>query len=256
MAVVALDGELTPPDASLLRHNLLRRLTDCPDALLVDLGGIRAADEQALTVFQAVRRRASVWPQIPLLLCSPTLAVAAKLARMGLERIVPVYQSRAAAVAASAASSSLARADQELAPSIDAPAQARELVAQLCRAWGLPDLAKLAQLIVSELVTNAVTYAGGGLRLSAVLRATQLHLIVRDQNPDPPRPRADQALRADQAGYRHGHGLRLVDAFADSWGYLTNGAGKAVWARLRVTPARRPGPPRRRHSGRGEPAPG
>jgi anti-sigma regulatory factor (Ser/Thr protein kinase)/anti-anti-sigma regulatory factor len=247
IAVVALDGALTLPQVGGVRHALLKSLTDCPDALVVDLRGVPDADELALAVFRSVRRHASVWPAVPLLLSSASVAVAAKLASTGLDRILPVYRTQAAAVAATSARPSIARADHEFVPSSHAPAQARVLIAEICQVWDLKEMADLAQLIVSELVTNAVSYTGGGLRLSAVLRPDQLHLIVRDQSPEPPRPEASPV----EPRAWHGRGLRLIDTLADSWGYLANGTGKAVWALLRVTQPPHPGPPPLSGSGRG-----
>jgi anti-sigma regulatory factor (Ser/Thr protein kinase)/anti-anti-sigma regulatory factor len=254
IAVVALEGELTLSEVSRLRHSLLRCLAECPDALIVDLQGVSGSGELALAVFRAVRRRASTWPAVPVLLCSPLAGVATKLARAGLDRILPVYRTRAAALAATTAAPSIARADHDFVPSVHTPTRARSLIAEICHAWDLKEVTEQAQLIVSELVTNAVRYTRGGLRLSAVLRTGQLHLIVRDQSPAPPRLRAAPGGPVTRHG--HGHGLRLVEMLADSWGYLANGAGKAVWARLRVTPARRPDPPPPPDSARGGPAPG
>jgi len=103
--------------------------------------------------------------------------------------------------------------------------RARRLTAQTCRFWAL-DSGRTAELVVSELVGNAVLHGWGtvGLRL----RETDGVLLVEvdDANPAPP---ARAGERYDGPG---GYGLNVVDQLAE-WGWRSHGAGKTVWARLR-----------------------
>ena len=106
--------------------------------------------------------------------------------------------------------------------------------------WGLGDLAYAVELVVSELVTNAVqasvdhdgrprySYDHGlacvHLRLSADGRAALVE--VWDENAMPPAP--VQLELADEGG----RGLMLIDALAERWGrnLPLSGRGKIVWA--------------------------
>nr|WP_225446755.1 SpoIIE family protein phosphatase [Streptacidiphilus sp. PB12-B1b] len=103
-----------------------------------------------------------------------------------------------------------------------APSRARRLVRSTLTGWGVPDLSDVAELLVSELVTNAVRYSQApiGLRL---LKDRMLLVEVSDPLPDPPQQR--QAARTDEGG----RGLELVHSLADRWGTRVEGAGKVVW---------------------------
>jgi anti-sigma regulatory factor (Ser/Thr protein kinase) len=107
--------------------------------------------------------------------------------------------------------------------------------------WGLAGVAESAELVVSELVTNAVAAtvaaATGGvpqpvrLRLSARMdgqRVDAVQVEVWDAASALPRPGRDAP--PDEPG---GWGLVLVEAVAESWGSYPAGAGgKVVWALL------------------------
>ncbi|MEU9079487.1 ATP-binding protein [Kitasatospora sp. NPDC004745] len=79
-------------------------------------------------------------------------------------------------------------------------------------------------LMVSELVTNACLHAGGPRELRLRWDGERLRVEVVDASPVPPRlqPLIDP-------GRPGGHGLRVVDRLARSWGSLPEGGGKAVW---------------------------
>ena len=96
--------------------------------------------------------------------------------------------------------------------------------------WRLTGLTDSAELLVSEIVTNAVqiTRADGQtapVRLWLLGVRTQLLILVWDASPLPPVP-----LRVcDDAG--NGRGLVLVDTLSTRWGHFQHhGGGKAVWA--------------------------
>jgi anti-sigma regulatory factor (Ser/Thr protein kinase) len=76
-----------------------------------------------------------------------------------------------------------------------------------------------AEVVVSELVTNALIH--GALPITLAVERTNgiFHVEISDE-------RGDFGPRS-----RHGHGLQLVDAFAQSWGvHRIEGNGKIVWA--------------------------
>lgn len=232
MTIVALAGPLTLTTAPQVRQALLQDLAECPDGIVIDLSGLRVDSDLPLAVFRAVQRHASTWPAIPVVLCSPPAGLSERLARIGMDRTLPVFASRAPALAAATRAPSIARADQQLFRSVGAPEQARDLIVEICQAWDVPELTDPARLVVSELVTNAVLHANGAPKLTVVLRRPYLHLVVRDETPEPP-VRRDIPPMAGLTSALSGWGLNLVSITAHAWGHLTNDTGKVVWAMLR-----------------------
>src|SRR4051794_36650147 len=102
------------------------------------------------------------------------------------------------------------------------PARARRLVADACE--GLPeDLVTRAQLLTSELVTNAVMYGDGELELRVRRSPDQVAVEVLDQSREEPQL---LPLDPDRPG---GNGLRLVQALAHEWGIAHFPRSKSVW---------------------------
>jgi anti-sigma regulatory factor (Ser/Thr protein kinase) len=118
-----------------------------------------------------------------------------------------------------------------------APACARTFVRLTMSTWGLERLADSAELVTSELVTNAVEASSSLLAgpISEVIRVAYLLaenrqplIEVWDRAPGVPvlRDVADLAER--------GRGLTLVDVIAARWGWRPEDGrpGKCVWAEL------------------------
>ncbi|MPY31253.1 SpoIIE family protein phosphatase [Streptomyces adustus] len=120
---------------------------------------------------------------------------------------------------------------------------ARDLAAEQLAEWGLECLEDATKLIVSELVTNAVSHGTGpiGLRL---IRHQALTCEVSDTDSCAPRTRL--ARTTDE----HGRGLFLVAKLSRRWGCRSAPGGKVVWAEqdLPVHPARNRRPPDRKPS--------
>ncbi|MFF2812376.1 ATP-binding protein [Streptomyces sp. NPDC058000] len=122
----------------------------------------------------------------------------------------------------------------------------RELRRQL-EQWGFPgELVGSAELLVSELVTNAVRAqaAGGGtwvgVRFAWEGGGRRVRLEVRDGSGGRPVSSGKQAEEAEETGREAaecGRGLVLVDALASGWGVEPDGIGKIVWAELAVSGA-------------------
>ncbi|MEU1042020.1 SpoIIE family protein phosphatase [Streptomyces sp. NPDC005907] len=108
-------------------------------------------------------------------------------------------------------------------------ASARRLVRGRLTAWGLADAVETAELLVSEVVTNAVRHGAGdaiGLRL---VRTDALLCEVTDDEPT--LPDFMTAGLEDEAG----RGLRVVSRLAREWGASASGHRKTVWFEQALT---------------------
>ncbi len=120
-----------------------------------------------------------------------------------------------------------------LTPKLTAARRARSLIRRPLREWGLADLIPAAELVVSELVTNAVRYAQSKISLRLVLEGG-LFCEVLDDSAAPPRLR--QAAEDDERG----RGLQVVSQVAQRWGTRRTGTGKVVWCELAVPATHQP----------------
>ncbi|MEU0160631.1 SpoIIE family protein phosphatase [Streptomyces sp. NPDC006261] len=100
---------------------------------------------------------------------------------------------------------------------------ARRLVRAQLERWSLSELADVTELVVSELVGNALRYGGGpsGLRL---LRHDRLCVEVADIGPDLPQ------IQHAPLSAEGGRGLQLINMLCRRWGSCRTPEGKVVWA--------------------------
>ncbi|SCK49975.1 Anti-sigma regulatory factor (Ser/Thr protein kinase) [Streptomyces sp. WMMB 714] len=105
---------------------------------------------------------------------------------------------------------------------------ARRLVRTALATWRLEQLADSAELITSELVTNAVQHARSSAVRVVVSRPSvkSVHVAVVDKS------RAEPVRCAAGEDDEGGRGLALVELLADSWGTDPLPWGKRVWAEL------------------------
>jgi anti-sigma regulatory factor (Ser/Thr protein kinase) len=127
-----------------------------------------------------------------------------------------------------------ARIDLPVLPTT--PGWARRHARAALGAWHAPaDVTETAVLIVSELVTNAVTachLTGGGFITQTVSRQPgQIVIEVCDDNPDPP------ALTDAGPGAETGRGLILVQALAREWSCSYTPAGTKTVCAVIEAPA-------------------
>ncbi|MEU6389640.1 ATP-binding SpoIIE family protein phosphatase [Streptomyces sp. NPDC046939] len=109
-----------------------------------------------------------------------------------------------------------------LDPEDSAPGRARRLARSVLARWGLEELSDSVELLVSEVVTNAVRYASRPVTLR-LLRTDVLRCEVGDDVPQLPRQRQARATDED------GRGLFLVNRLAKRWGATRLSTGKIVW---------------------------
>jgi len=100
--------------------------------------------------------------------------------------------------------------------------EARALVRALLKKWQLTELTDTTELLVSELVTNAIRFSRGEIRVRLVLERT-LVCEVFDSSGALPR------LRYCDDSDEYGRGLYVVTQLAHSWGSRRTTSGKVVW---------------------------
>lgn len=112
-------------------------------------------------------------------------------------------------------------------PELTAPRQARAFVADACAAWDGEQFSELGQLVVSELVSNAVLHSGTAIELEVGIGPGRLRLCVHDDGDGLP-----AIVPPDQRSLG-GVGLELVSKVARSWGVTVDPhGGKDVWCEL------------------------
>jgi serine phosphatase RsbU (regulator of sigma subunit)/anti-sigma regulatory factor (Ser/Thr protein kinase) len=114
-----------------------------------------------------------------------------------------------------------------LEPRAQTVGRARRLVRQALRRWDLEALEDSVELLVSEVVTNAVRYAERPITLR-LLRTDVLRCEVGDDVPTLPR------MRHPQPQDEGGRGLYLVNRMAQRWGATRLSSGKVVWFEMAI----------------------
>jgi anti-sigma regulatory factor (Ser/Thr protein kinase) len=120
-------------------------------------------------------------------------------------------------------------ASWELTGDLSVVGRARHLAGARLTAWGLDETAFTTELMVSELVTNAIRYGRPPVRLRLIHQSDTLICEVYDSSGTTPHMR--RARIFDEGG----RGLLLVAQLADRWGTRHDRVGKTVWAEQRLT---------------------
>ncbi|WP_210586072.1 SpoIIE family protein phosphatase [Streptomyces sp. GESEQ-35] len=110
-------------------------------------------------------------------------------------------------------------------------ADARKAAARQLTEWGLEELAFTTELVVSELVTNAIRHSSGPVRLR-LIRERALVCEVLDGGATAPH------LRHPRTTDEGGRGLLLVSQFTQRWGTRFVPEGKIIWAEQSLTDPR------------------
>lgn len=120
-------------------------------------------------------------------------------------------------------------ADWQVPSDPAAVGEVRASVTRQLAQWGLDDMAFATELILSELVTNAIRYGSGPIQVR-VLRDRSLICEVFDSSSTSPHLR--YAASTDEGG----RGLFLVAQLAERWGTRYTPAGKVIWAEQPLPP--------------------
>ncbi len=109
-------------------------------------------------------------------------------------------------------------------------AAARAQAARQLAAWGLQEVTFTTELIVSELLTNAIRHAEPPIQLRLILDGA-LSCEVSDGSSSAPHLRRADRYDGD------GRGLLLVAQLTERWGSRHTRTGKTIWAQQPLPPA-------------------
>ncbi|GGN63711.1 hypothetical protein GCM10011579_032360 [Streptomyces albiflavescens] len=109
-------------------------------------------------------------------------------------------------------------------------AQARQHTTTQLTTWGLTDTTFTTELVVSELVTNAIRYGRPPIRLRLIHHNNTLTTEVYDSSNTTPHMR--RARTYDEGG----RGLLLIGQLTQRWGTRPSPTGKTVWTEQTLTP--------------------
>ncbi|MDW4908610.1 SpoIIE family protein phosphatase [Streptomyces sp. ADMS] len=109
-------------------------------------------------------------------------------------------------------------------------ATARKHVTDQLTRWGIDEAAFVTELVVSELVTNAIRYGGDPIQLRLIRDRT---LICEVSDGSSTSPHLRRARTFDEGG----RGLLLVAQLTDRWGTRPTGTGKTIWAEQALPPS-------------------
>lgn len=102
---------------------------------------------------------------------------------------------------------------------------ARSLLRQAAAMWQLSGCVDAAELVLSELLTNALRHATGPTEV--VLRPRERGMLVEVRDGDSTQPAPPGQAPPDSEG---GRGMWIVDAASERWGVDPQPDGKTVWA--------------------------
>jgi serine phosphatase RsbU (regulator of sigma subunit) len=108
-------------------------------------------------------------------------------------------------------------------------ARARKLATDQLRTWGLAEAEYTTELVVSELVTNAIRHAAPPIQLR-LIRDHTLICEVADASSTAPHLKRSRTLDED------GRGLLLVYGLTHSWGTRQTTTGKTIWCQQALPP--------------------
>jgi anti-sigma regulatory factor (Ser/Thr protein kinase) len=116
----------------------------------------------------------------------------------------------------------------DLQPDRENVSRARTFAVEHSASVGTDETTDVVELLVSELVTNAILHAGTKISLRLSYDDGLFRVGVRDAST------AEARRRHCGKGATTGRGLELIEALASAWGVDSDAHGKTVWFTLRV----------------------
>lgn len=112
----------------------------------------------------------------------------------------------------------------DLPPTASSVPKARAITRRQLAVWGAATHSDTAELLVTELMTNALRHAPAS-RIRLTLSSRQGSLLCEVRDDCSAHPVVSQAHGQDESG----RGLFLVQQLSDRWGSRPSGTGKTVW---------------------------
>ena len=229
-AVLQLRGRLSRRGKVRVHEYIAKSLANT-GRVLIDLSQLHCSQTALLMVFPTALAAAGGWPSARLVLFGASAAVRSALVSARIPEMVPLAANMASAYALLDPRPLRVRRHRDLPAHPRAAADARMLVREVGAAWSLlPEVGETAELVASELVSNAVEHAHTSSRLTLTYTGALLYIAVRDycpcSAPVRPRPRKITDLRS--------HGLHLVAMLAKTWSVDWHPDGKTIWGSLAI----------------------
>jgi hypothetical protein len=223
--VVTISGGLRRTNRHQVWVAVRQAITECPQAVLVDLTRTALIDPGAVTVFVGLQRGASTHgPGVPLLLCGAAGALAEQLRSICHCRL---YETTVEAISAICSGPDGERwLFRRLAPVGASVHVAGVLISDACALWGMPELIHAGRRAVFDLMRVAAWCPPTELHLTAFYRKPELLLSVRSLIPSehplwcPPRPRLPEGHHHKRTEIGH-IGWTWLPATADTGPELT-----------------------------------
>ena len=224
---VRLVGTLTVTNAPGLAARLCGELTT-HGAVVADASALVVEDAVAVHAFADAVLEAGEWPDVRLALATGDRETVRLLAASRVDQRVVVRPDVAAAVAALGERPDLVRAFWYFDISEYAPGTARAHVRRVCGRWAVDaEVCEAAEIVVTELVTNAVEHASSRSLVEVERRANAFRMTVRDYDTSS----LPEAVLPPPSSSR-GRGLAMVAAVSREWGVHHHTDGKTVWAEM------------------------
>ncbi|WP_178380129.1 ATP-binding protein [Cryptosporangium aurantiacum] len=209
---------------------MLKSLLDV-GRVVVDVSRLQLANLECVWLLPSVLTTAGGWPAARMSIVDANGVYEAAARRVHCADLLHFYPATEAGVRHVDDRPARIKRDIVVPADPSASAAARRFLQQTAADWDLsPDLTEVAQLVVSELVSNAVEHAGTPSTVVLELTDTGLRISVRDGSTVQP-----VARPLDMVSFR-GRGLPLIDRVSERWGIADHPDGKTVWAALAVEP--------------------
>ena len=229
VALVRITGELGSEGGRRLLTDLEAVLRVHP-RVVADVSGVVLTHSASVHAFADALERAGGWPTTSLVLAAPAATLGALLEHSHVSRRVPTFADLPTALARVDERPELVRAWWHFEVDPHAPGEARSYVRRVCSDWSIDDDAReAAEIVVTELVTNAVEHAASPSVVEVTRVPGSFRMTVRDFVRD---PLPDAVLPPPQSV--RGRGLAMVAAVSREWGVQTHADGKTVWSELAV----------------------
>lgn len=229
VALIEVAGTLRRATSPRLRDAVLKARAHAPDAIILDLAGLDDRDHLSATVLPTLAYHvATLGGELIVAAAPPAVRTAV---RQSTPTLLPMFPTREQALHEAQRAPVRRRIVRDLPGKAHATWDARRLIDEMCTRWQLEQLREPAQIIGTELVTNAVNHAGAPIKLCVTVRSYVLRIEVSDPSTAPP-----VLWKRSPGATMGGFGLWLVEALATRWNVQITPAGKTVWADL-ILPA-------------------